>query len=313
VDEKALLVNLWPQGSKGTFALNSNHEMYCGGKGYFETIRGPKWGNQGFSCFALHNNDWLIVGLDTAYFAFYQSWLYEEGYLSDDNRRQPRGMVQINWLKALLGEAQHARKRLMILTHHDGFDVKVGEAKKKGLYNELKGYVNNDRDCFWYWGHVHGGLVYKPIPLGTNTNLYARCVGHGGVPYAPYPELSTLGQDGIAVQWAEQENASTGDSRRPPLNLDGLKVAAARADSTCGIGRRRFSSRPGRVGTAEAMVKQANGRSRGSHPLPHHLKCAAKRMTAEMGWNGALFTAGSSPSLVLAPAQSLTINRTHTP
>jgi hypothetical protein len=39
----------------------------------------------------------------------------------------------------------------------------------------------------------------------------------------------------------------------------------ARSDSTCGIRRRRSSSRPGRGGTAEAMVEQANGRSRGSH------------------------------------------------
>src|SRR5258706_13696501 len=27
----------WPRGTKGTFALNANHEMYSGGNGYFET------------------------------------------------------------------------------------------------------------------------------------------------------------------------------------------------------------------------------------------------------------------------------------
>jgi hypothetical protein len=53
---------------------------------------------------------------------------------------------------------------------------------------------------------------------------------------------------------------------RDELKFDGLKVVvAARSDSICGIGRRSLSSRPSQVGTAEAMVEQANGRSRGLH------------------------------------------------
>jgi hypothetical protein len=211
VDEKAFLINLWPRGRLGTFALNSNHEMYCGGKGYFQTIRDPTFGNQGFSYFALQNTDWLIVGLDTAYFAYNQSVLYEDGYLSD--AKHSKGMAQVNWLRALLNDAQHRNKRLMLLTHHDGFDVKVGEAMTKGLYKELEQYVQN-RECFWYWGHVHGGIVYRPTQLGASTRLYARCLGHGGVPYAPYPDLKTLGQGKIAVEWAEREKANTGDPRR---------------------------------------------------------------------------------------------------
>ena len=32
----------WPAGAIGTFALNSNHEMYAGGEGYFQvTLRQP--------------------------------------------------------------------------------------------------------------------------------------------------------------------------------------------------------------------------------------------------------------------------------
>jgi hypothetical protein len=80
-------------------------------------------------------------------------------------------------------------------------------------------------------GACHGGIVYQPKPLGlgTDTRLYARCVGHGGVPYAPYPSLNTLGQGDIKVEWAEQQNANTGDLRRAwngyaLLTLDGRNI-----------------------------------------------------------------------------------------
>jgi hypothetical protein len=36
------LVNIWPQGSKGTFALNSNHEMFPGGGPYFTETLGSQ-------------------------------------------------------------------------------------------------------------------------------------------------------------------------------------------------------------------------------------------------------------------------------
>jgi hypothetical protein len=36
--EQHLLMNLWPAGPSGSFALNSNHEMYSGAKPYFNAI-----------------------------------------------------------------------------------------------------------------------------------------------------------------------------------------------------------------------------------------------------------------------------------
>ena len=46
-------------------ALNGNHEMYSGGFGYFKLIL-PAF-EQDSSYFALQNEHWLLVGLDTAY------------------------------------------------------------------------------------------------------------------------------------------------------------------------------------------------------------------------------------------------------
>lgn len=162
-DENALLMECWPKGRAGTFALNSNHEMYCGGKGYFEVIRNAKFSNRGFSYFALHNDDWLIVGLDTAYFAYKRSLLYEDGCLS--NNAGPKGNVQTNWLTNLLATPEHNRKHLIVLTRHDGFDVSSGAIQTKSLYDEVLKYMGRKRDFYWYWGHVHGVSLISPSKL----------------------------------------------------------------------------------------------------------------------------------------------------
>lgn len=212
-DELANLIDLWPPGRVGTFTLNSNHEMYCGGAGYFQVIRKQKFMNQGFSYFALHNDDWLIIGLDTAYWAQNQSFLYEDGYI-EDGELKPKGTAQRDWLEHLLSDPSHVNKRLMILTHHDGFDVDVGKATEKDLLQVVTKLIGKTRDCLWYWGHVHAGIAYKPIQLAENIYLRARCVGHGGVPYPPFGELSTYGSTRYSIDWAEQEKATTGDPRR---------------------------------------------------------------------------------------------------
>src|SRR5712691_7430355 len=66
---------LWPTGSRGSFALNGNHEMYAlGGYGYFHCML-PKLGltvngkpqRQGASFFCLQNEHWRIIAVDTGY------------------------------------------------------------------------------------------------------------------------------------------------------------------------------------------------------------------------------------------------------
>ena len=210
-EEADALIKTWPRGRRGTFALNSNHEMYSGGAAYFDAAK--KFSNNGFSYFALQNKDWLIVGLDTAYWAQKQSFLYQDGYISDSSL--PDGTAQENWLKALLGDLQHAKKRLMIMTHHDGFDVDVGIAKQKNLLGVLTGLIANRADSMWYWGHVHAGIAYNPVALAGST-LRARCVGHGGIPYPPFETLSTYGDKTYSIAWAEKRKATTGDLRRAP-------------------------------------------------------------------------------------------------
>jgi Calcineurin-like phosphoesterase len=95
------LVADWPSPEGGAVnrALNGNHEMYSGGSGYFR--KALPWLGQSSSVFALANENWLVVGLDSAYV----EWTLADG--------------QAEWLFGLLANA--GSRRLVVMTHHQLF------------------------------------------------------------------------------------------------------------------------------------------------------------------------------------------------
>jgi hypothetical protein len=249
-EEQRKFLAAWPHGGVGDYTLNSNHEMYCGGAGYFNTLLNDRRflnSQQGLSYFALSNEHWLIVGLDTAYFAYYQSLLYENGSLFEpDAQREPKGMAQLEWFAGLL--ARHPGKRVILLTHHDGFDVHpvTGAVTPKPLYGQVTGAMSAVHDWWWYWGHVHAGIAYERIFFAGDAAMTARCVGHGAIPYLPWMrDLEKLGDGTVRVAWAETDLARNGgDARRAPngflmLTLSGAELREQFYDE---LGRVRWSN-----------------------------------------------------------------------
>jgi len=65
----------WHRGSKGSFALLGNHEMFSRGIGYFKNLlpsmgiksASGKYSGQKASFFCLENDYWRVIGLDTGY------------------------------------------------------------------------------------------------------------------------------------------------------------------------------------------------------------------------------------------------------
>jgi hypothetical protein len=147
-------------------ALNGNHEMYTGGRAYWETISQPPFGQRS-SCFALANDHWLLAFLDTAY--------------ADHDLHGE----QATWLNALA--AASPQKKLVLFSHHQPYSLldKQGPALIKKL-----GKLLERRIFAWYWGHEHHCVVYKPHPIW---GLHGRCVGHGGFPY--FRERKVLGEN----------------------------------------------------------------------------------------------------------------------
>jgi hypothetical protein len=202
-EEHDKFVSLWPAGTRGSFTLNSNHEMYSGGRGYFGVaLADSKFRmQQGRSHFALTNSGWLLIGLDSAYAA---SNFYMNGALND---------AQLTWLRALLASdiarSGGSPKNIIVMTHHHGLEY---DGKRvQPLWSQVTNTLVHGPHR-WYWGHVHGAAAFKPVTCG-GVNMKARLVGHGGVPYAPDKSTNSL-------EWIESELA--GDPKISKRALNGF-------------------------------------------------------------------------------------------
>lgn len=155
-------LNLWPMIPEArSWALNSNHEMFSGGAGFFEkTLRDPRFSEQaGSSCFAWENAHFLFLGLDTA---------YEDHTI---------GAAQRRWIDERVRAAKH--KRVVLFSHHPPFSAFGTSASK--LTAVLADLLGSGRVLAWYWGHEHRCVFFERHP---HWSLWGRCVGHGGYPQA---------------------------------------------------------------------------------------------------------------------------------
>jgi hypothetical protein len=229
-EERNRLTSVWPQGSFGSFALNSNHEMYSGGGPYFnDAVGGPVFNTHQspWSFFALENSNWMIVGLDSAYHADVLT-LYLDGSLGEDS-------VQIPFLKQMAERAARTGKRVIVLTHHNGLpEPGSGSQTPLKLFTQVMGAFDGlSLPAYWFWGHVHAGIVYEPLENG----LLCRCIGHGALPWGLASEL----ENNPAVHWFEQRNAGDAENRLRVLNgfavleLDGKSVAETFYDENGGV------------------------------------------------------------------------------
>jgi hypothetical protein len=202
-DEERKFVQDWPAGSAGAFTLNSNHEMFSGGHGYFAiALRSEKFGNQTYSYFALHDSEWLFVGLDSAYHATKAGLIpYQIGHIYEGI---PEADPQVQWLRRVLAHplakrADGTPKRLCLFTHHHGLEPDGSETV---LLAEVRTALEGRLPDVWYWGHVHGAAAYE-VPYG-NFTLRGRLSAHGGVPYLS--EFDPAKDAAAHIVWAERPN-----------------------------------------------------------------------------------------------------------
>jgi hypothetical protein len=153
---------LWPKtAGKRTIAVNSNHEMYSGGFGYFKVAL-PAIG-QTSSYMAFENTDWLLVVLDTAYVDH-----------AMDNE-------QVAWLNLVIKQSTDANggtaKKLVLFSHQQLFSRLDNQGPN--LQRALKHLLDQRAITAWYWGHEHQCVIYDPHPA---FGLRGRCLGNGGIP-----------------------------------------------------------------------------------------------------------------------------------
>ncbi len=159
---RSRFLDLWPaRRGRSTLrrALNGNHEMYSGGHAYFDDVL-PAFA-QPSSYFALQNDHWTLVGLDTAHL----------GPGKDHDLDAP----QTRWVNDVV--AQAAGRKVVLFSHHQLFSILSGQGPK--LRARLKTVLEGRRVFAWYWGHEHRCVLYDRDANG----MLGRCVGHSGIPY----------------------------------------------------------------------------------------------------------------------------------
>jgi hypothetical protein len=174
----------WPRGTKGTFALNGNHEMYSGGRAYFNAlkqkpltyeIKGLHVAQpQEVSYFCLQNDYWRILAIDTGYYA--KSFPVLE--LFDTYLIKLHKAIQ-TWLKEVVFNDPSDSRPVILLSHHEWFSAFDAEYKRMG--KQMEPYL--DQVLLWFWGHEHRFSGYAPFGFGDGPKVRARCIGHGGIPF----------------------------------------------------------------------------------------------------------------------------------
>jgi hypothetical protein len=160
----------WPRGTLRTFALNGNHEMYSGGRGYFDHAL-PQLG-QPASYFCLHNAHWRIVALDTGYYTKRGLSL-----LFHDDTRLHEATLQ--WLESVVFADPADVRPVILLSHHQWFSA-FDTREYPAVGHALEPYLS--RVALWFWGHEHRFVGYAPYAPTGGTPVRARCIGHGGMP-----------------------------------------------------------------------------------------------------------------------------------
>ena len=154
----------WPNKAPINRTMNGNHEMYNGGHTYFEMML-PRF-NQKAGYFAMQNDNWVLIALDTAYS---QSFGGQEGNLDK---------AQMDWLVTIIQAAD--QRKVVLFSHHQPF-TQLDDNKGGNLLAQLKAYnlADENKIFAWYWGHEHRCLMYDPHPT---YGFHGRCVGHAGFP-----------------------------------------------------------------------------------------------------------------------------------
>ncbi len=185
-----------PQAPGQSLALNSNHEMYSGGFGYFDTTLTQF--KQPASYFSLASQNWRFIGLDTGYV--------------DHDLNQP----QVDWLAA---QFQANNQKTILLSHHQLFSA-YENTDASHLLSRVKPFLDANQIYGWIWGHEHLCVAYQP-----HMGIKAVCLGNGCFPYNPPGN-----QPQVPVEWINDRAQADDPDYRGIHTFALLKVSPAQID-----------------------------------------------------------------------------------
>jgi hypothetical protein len=179
--------NPWVKGSKGSFALLGNHEMYARGISYFNDLlpslgtknSAGKYEGQHASFFCLENDYWRILGLDTGYHSIGMFPVLEMLRMFTPNARLHNKAVK--WLDEVV-KLSEDKRGLIILTHHPCVTAFKKQIEYLKPASQLSGLLKKETKVLWLCGHEHKFSMYSKKKVANNLWAYVRSVGNGGMP-----------------------------------------------------------------------------------------------------------------------------------
>jgi hypothetical protein len=185
------------------YSLAGNHDMYCGGVGYYALIKRLNKGIKSvdensmvqpasFFCLRAEDSSWQLLAMDTG--------RYDHSPFSVTNVTTFVESSEQDWLRERIAEF---RGKTILLSHHQLFSAfsqiggrsqsgKLDPVNQKllGTYRALAG--TGKPVVAWFWGHEHNLCIYEPY----SGLARGRCLGHGAVPVfsddTPYDSLTEI-------------------------------------------------------------------------------------------------------------------------
>ena len=234
----------WPMGSKGSFALLGNHEMYARGKGFFGSIlprmglrpENAEWGSgQWASFFCLENDCWRVIGIDTGYssteFDFGKMPVLEKNkWLRTTTHLKPKCAIPapvLAWLESVV-QPDGDNRGLILLSHHGSHSAFSDWYQIPA--RQLTRLIH--RPVLWFWGHEHKLAIYDKFNPPGGIESYGRCIGHGGMPVERgcQPDLDCPWLAWDNRRYRNGEDVDVGYNGHANLKLDGPALAVEYVD-----------------------------------------------------------------------------------
>jgi len=190
----------WPHGTRGSFALNGNHEMYANGKPYFTTFLSSLGmpavpPGQRASFFCLETEAWRIIAMDTGYNSVgipILSLIPGINHISAIGGDCHLEKSLLTWLRGTV-KPKAPRKATLLLSHHQYYTAFTDQAYTQPAKQLMEFF--DDQEVVWMWGHEHRLGIYDKFGISGGITAYGRCVGHSGMPVdlgTPDPKKAPL-------------------------------------------------------------------------------------------------------------------------
>jgi hypothetical protein len=179
-------------GDVPVFTLAGNHDMYSGGKPYYDAIGSLNAAPfiQRTSYFNLRNAHWQFQAMDTG--------LNDRDPWQVDADTTVLDPAEVQWHRQQLAAA--GGRKVVLLSHHQPFSAFArigGQSTNEPLLSVFNGRAEgtDGRDylpqvVLWLWGHEHNMVFYGPSAGVAK----GRCIGSGAIPVTvqadPYKVLA---------------------------------------------------------------------------------------------------------------------------